>query len=157
MDIDDFSSPTLAVRFWAKVKRGAPNECWEWQARKLPRGYGIIGAGGKYGKSLLATHVAWFLATGNIPDKFVLHHCDNPKCVNPNHLFLGTHQDNMADQKKKKRHCYGENHQWAKLTAEQVKEIRKRRILGETLMDIAKDYGVTYQLISKIAKNYCWV
>jgi hypothetical protein len=153
---DDFSSPTLADRFWAKVCVGKVDECWEWQGAKLPRGYGKIGSGGKYGKCLLATHVSWFLHTGASPDIFVLHTCDNPKCVNPNHLFLGTHQDNMTDQKTKRRHQFGEKHPWAKLNSEQVRDIRKRRLMGEELKSIAKDYGVTFQAISKITTDCCW-
>ena len=94
----DFSSPTLADRFWPKVKILGLDDCWEWQGAKLPRGYGKLGAGGKHRGWILATHVSWFLHTGKAPDRFVLHTCDNPKCVNPKHLFLGTHQDNMDDQ-----------------------------------------------------------
>ena len=151
-----FSSPTLVERFWSKVDKRQPDDCWEWQGCKLPRGYGKIGSGGKHGETLLATHVAWFLSTGAPPDEFVLHKCDNPKCVNPAHLFVGTHLDNMRDQRAKDRHQHGENHQWAKLTAGDVVEIRRRRAKGETLASIADDYGVTFQNISKIAKGHSW-
>lgn len=91
---------TVKDRFWAKV-RVAPG-CWEWAAAKNGKGYGRIYA---WGKQQSAHRVSYALAYGPIPlGLFVLHHCDNPGCVNPNHLFLGTQKDNIHDMLRKGRH-----------------------------------------------------
>lgn len=104
----------LADRFWPKVKVGAPDECWEWQAvlrhhrRPLPAGSVVKGQYGQFRVtsqySTAAHRMAWQLANGPIPDgKLVCHTCDNRKCCNPAHLFLGTLSDNMRDCSAKGR------------------------------------------------------
>jgi hypothetical protein len=95
----------LHKRFMDKVKISLG--CWEWQAAKLRRGYGQFGSG--QGKRLILAHrMAWTLFVGKIPDGLcVLHKCDNPPCVNPNHLFLGTYKDNAEDMVAKNRHWKG--------------------------------------------------
>lgn len=92
-------------RFWSKVSKRAPNECWEWQASKDSRGYGRFGL--KY-KAYGAHRIAHFLKTGIDGELFVCHHCDNPGCVNPDHMFLGTHDDNIKDAKLKGRMASGD-------------------------------------------------
>ena len=95
---------TLVKRFWAKVKKNGPNECWLWQASKTSHGYGKIGSGGKYGPSLRAHRVSYEIHYGSIPNGLnVLHTCDNPPCCNPGHLFLGTQSINNWDRAKKGR------------------------------------------------------
>lgn len=102
-------------RFWSKVSRKDPEECWIWSASKQPSGYGQFGCERSLigieqpGYTMTGAHkVAWILTNGAIPGGlYVLHKCDNPPCCNPNHLFLGTQIDNMQDCLKKGRHGHG--------------------------------------------------
>jgi hypothetical protein len=91
----------LADRFWRKVKKGAPDECWPWTAYLAPRGYGMM----TYAHKTKRSHRwAWELTNGPIPDGvYVCHTCDNPRCCNPTHLWLGTQFDNMRDMVAKGR------------------------------------------------------
>lgn len=92
---------TLHDRFWSKVKRAAPSECWEWQASRHKKGYGQFGFYPRPAKSrtIRAHRACWLLVHGAIPDGVsVLHHCDNPACVNPAHLYLGSNDDNVRDR-----------------------------------------------------------
>jgi hypothetical protein len=91
---------SLATRFWAKVDKRGPDECWEWTGARQPQGYGTIGVylGYRSYGYARSNRVAWELMRGPVPDGLhVLHSCDNPPCVNPNHLFLGTALDNIHD------------------------------------------------------------
>lgn len=89
-------------RFWDKVARKGEHECWEWIGNRYVKGYGRFATGGRQYR---ANRFAYEIAVGQIPDGlWVLHHCDNPPCCNPNHLFLGVHADNMADRHAKGRH-----------------------------------------------------
>lgn len=148
-------------RFWSHVDR-SDDGCWEWRASKR-NGYGIFGVNKK---TIIASRFAWRLTHGDIPDGlFVLHACDNPSCVNPGHLFLGTHQDNMDDMiakgrqmsSERKRECFlGEKHHSAKLTNEQVRDIKRRLRNGETPKDICVDYGVAKNTIFNIKYGVTW-
>lgn len=89
-------------RFWAKVKRGTAEECWPWTGSKLKTGYGQLR---ENGKMIRAHRVSWELSRGPIPEGMnVCHHCDNPPCCNPDHLFIGTHLDNTRDKMHKGRY-----------------------------------------------------
>jgi hypothetical protein len=95
---------TVEMRFWRRVTKGT--DCWEWGGARHPFGYGQfrVGNGTKRGKLIFTHRYAWELAHGAIPDNLsVLHHCDKPSCVRPDHLFLGTQADNTADMIRKGR------------------------------------------------------
>lgn len=151
------------MRFWPKVvKLHGKNACWEWNSTKNEHGYGVIGRGGKYGGMLLAHRVSWKMHSGPIPDNLcVLHRCDNPKCVNPDHLFLGSRADNNADMITKGRAKHdgflGVSNPMVKLTDSDVLEIRKLYIPGVvTQRQIAKKYNVDNTLISLIIRRKAW-
>lgn len=113
-------SKTLEERFWAKVKK--TDSCWLWTACKSNTGYGQIQL---LHKSLGSHRVSWELHNGKIPKgMFILHKCDVRACVNPSHLFLGTHKDNNDDKIKKGRQAKGEATNTAKLTDAKVIKIR---------------------------------
>lgn len=101
-----YKSRTRSVkdRFWEKVDVKNKNECWIWNSTTDKNGYGIFKLGNK---DVKAHRVSWEFHSGSIPlGMQILHKCDNPPCINPNHLFLGTPQDNMDDKKKKGRSVY---------------------------------------------------
>jgi Autographiviridae endonuclease len=125
-------------RFWGKVDRSG--ECWNWTASKLPNGYGQINVDGKH---YTAHRFCWQIVYGSIPQGYcVLHRCDNRACVRPSHLFLGTTQDNTLDRQLKWRTRRGEQHYAAKVTEDQVREMRRRYDLGELAAHIADDFGI---------------
>jgi hypothetical protein len=146
----------IADRLWAKTTVLGPNECWEWNGYRYPAGHGQIGRG-RRGDGLAYTHVvSWELMNGKVPDGLlVCHSCDNPPCINPNHLFIGTHADNTRDMVKKRRHSYGEL--CAKtLNNEKVREIRKFLASGETQQIVAQKFGVSRSLVGMIGQFKRW-
>jgi hypothetical protein len=146
----------LADRFWEMVRKGGTEECWLWTGATT-WGYGQIGSGGQDGPPLKAHRVSWELRHGPIPPGLhVCHRCDVRACVNPQHLFLGTRQDNMDDMRLKGRATRGERDSQAKLTAEKVLEIRKALQGGTRHRDLAATYGVSQGNISNIARNKSW-
>jgi hypothetical protein len=123
-------------------------------------GYGVIGGGGR-GNSLMAHRAAWFLAYGSIPDALVVcHRCDVRACINPAHLFLGTRADNQADMKQKGRAARGERNARARLTCEQVAEIRQaytaRRGRQWGAKTLAAKFGVSSSAVEHAASNRRW-
>lgn len=150
----------LAERFWEKVRRG--RGCWEWTARRFKNGYGSIRSGDR---QLLAHRIAWELTRGPIPSGLLIcHHCDNPPCVRPSHLFLGTHQMNLDDCRRKGRAAKpdqttraSESNGAAKLTASKVRRLRERyRRGGVTQAALAREYKVSIPLIEKILGGRLW-
>lgn len=161
-DVEDSERQNIAIRFWSKVKTGPIQECWEWQGTKDRRGYGHMSS--RRGMSPYKAHrVSYELVIGQIPDGMeVCHKCDNPSCVNPTHLFIGTHQENMADAFKKGRinnynHECGEDHSSSKLTWNDVYEIRNVVPSGEfTQRQLAQKYGVCRDTIRNIVSGKYW-
>lgn len=128
--------------------------CFNWKGWKCKKGYGTVVVNGKMKK---AHRVSYAVFRREIPDGlFVCHKCDNPSCINPAHLFLGTQLDNMRDCKAKGRNPFGETVARHRLTEEQVKDIRRRDWLGETHSSIAKLYGVGRPHVSGICSGRYW-
>lgn len=142
-------------RFNQFVFRMGLTGCWLWGGSTTEGGYGRF----RYnGKSCRAHRVAWELTNGPIPTGMeVMHSCDNPPCVNPRHLSLGTVKDNAEDRCRKGRsvNLRGEAHGSSKLTAEQVAEIRK---VGntKTQRELGRLYGVDFGQIGRILRQECW-
>ncbi len=178
-------TPKVVSRFWSKVDRsGGPDACWLWTTSTFGSGYGQFKL---EPRNLRAHRVAWEITHGCVPDGlFVLHRCDNRRCVNPAHLWLGTHKDNMADMQRKGRAATGDANGsrlhperlvrgdvhparktlfWrcgtdngeAKLTEQQVQWIRTRwECGGVRLQDLAVMYGVSKQTIWKVVNRKSW-
>lgn len=193
MPLDD----ATRQRFWSKVRQS--DGCWEWTACRTTAGYGKFRLDGQH---LGAHRISYLLEYGDIPDGlWVLHDCDNPGCVRPDHLYLGTHADNVRDRVARKRDSYGdrngsrlhperilrgdnhpfrknpslvargerspvhrhpelyrgENHGFARLTIEQVREIRRVYAAGGiTAKILGKQYGVSISAIYSVVKRETW-
>lgn len=136
----------VITRFWSKVDKRGHNDCWLWKAaRDKIKGYGLF-----WFQEIAETkahRASWFLANGTLPDDMcVLHSCDNPPCVNPAHLHLGTNEDNVREKVERGRTAKGakgETNKTAKLKDEQVKEILIALLRGETPLSIATRYGIS--------------
>lgn len=146
----------LFDRFWSKIiNTGNIDDCWEWQAGTSAAGYGIFNVGET---DYIATRVSYNLHYKKDPlELSVLHKCDNPKCCNPHHLFLGTKSDNMKDMVSKGRSNKGSDVNTNKLTEVQVKEIRLYYKKGEmNKSELARKYGVYHTNIASIVNNKTW-
>jgi uncharacterized protein (DUF433 family) len=142
-------------RFWDKVAKAGEDECWEWNGIRNDREYGLFYDNGRYRR---AHRISYRLSFGPIPEgmTYVCHKCDNPSCVNPSHLFLGTPQDNMDDKIRKGRHHHGSTFSGSILSEVDVESIRRRRKSGESYPSIAKDYPVTTGVVRDAAVGKGW-
>jgi len=149
---------TTEKRFWKHVNKLGENDCWEWLASCHPYGYGQIEIGtGGYKRPYLAHRISWIIHNGEIPVGLcILHKCDNPSCVNPVHLFLGTKADNTHDMINKGRMSRGEKHPGAKLTPTDVKEIRQLRTQGVRAILISEIYNINRDYVYEIARKETW-
>ena len=147
---------TVLDRFWSKVLVLESDSCWEWKAVKTKEGYGKFFL--HHSVSVLSHRFSYEVYNSPIPDgMFVCHKCDNPSCVNPNHLFLGTRNDNSQDMVNKGRSLKGERNPKSKLTVDDVKQIRI--MLKENKIpqqQIAQMFGVKQPAISFIKTEKYW-
>ena len=135
----------------AKIKD--PDDCWVWQKYTNETGHGIISVGGRKGRNERAHRVAYRIFVEDIPEgEVVRHRCDNPACINPRHLVLGSQYDNVQDMVRRHRHISG----FAKLTADQVVEIRERVALGAFMIEVAEQYGVCERTVKDIVLRETW-
>ncbi len=166
--------------FWQRVNKEGPipshvpelGKCWAWTAPLNPDGYGMY----SYERRSIGAHrVSYYLRHGRPTDKTmqVLHKCDNPACVNPDHLFLGTQKDNIQDCIKKGRHTVpfldpkwskkrmectprGIHNGMAKMNPESVKELRQLRSQGWSYRSLMDKYGITMRAVACIVKRITW-
>lgn len=151
---------SISERFWSKVdKSGGQDACWPWMAFCQPKGYGRFGiqrSDGSWGR-IQAHRLSYELTYGAIPDDLhVLHHCDNPPCCNPTHLFLGTNADNVADRVAKGREAgisRGEENGRAKLTADLVRLIRAAT---GSQRAISKRFGISKAHVERVRNGKSW-
>lgn len=142
-------------RFNAKWKV-SDNGCWEWVGAHLPKGYGIIKIPGSR-RYEYAHRLSYRIAFGEIPEgRHVCHKCDNTKCVNPDHLFLGDSWLNHQDMKLKGRHLYGERNGNSVLSEDMVRRIKEHLSLGWPQLKIARVFGVSQITISRIKRGLRW-
>lgn len=151
------------AEFWNRVNKDGSipvhclelGQCWEWTGSHDKDGYGQFSY--TTGKQR-ATRIMWVFIYGEIPDGlFVLHKCDNPKCVRPDHLWLGTNIDNMRDRSQKGRQCRGEKQRNAKLTETQIIDIRRRYAVGNVSYNVlSAEYHINKTTISQIILRKTW-
>ena len=155
--------PKLPHRFAALIGRPTAGGCWPWRGDRNAKGYGRVGVRRSPGKwsTRRAHRVMWRLAHGAIPDGLrVLHHCDNPCCVNPNHLFLGSPKDNTQDMLRKRRAAghwpCGEAHPHATLSGREVWKVVNMWLDGVPQTRIARRFGCGHSAIYAITHGVSW-
>lgn len=153
----------LSVRLWSRVDMSAGHDgCWPWQASTNAGGYGQIRlepeGNAIRGAKTTAHRVAWLLTRGTIPDGLhVCHSCDNPSCVNPLHLWLGTHAENLSDMKAKGRAARGDRSGTAKLNSQQVSIIKRLLLLDCcSAVELSTLLKVSTATIDSIRNNKSW-
>lgn len=144
-------SGTIEERFFSRFSK-LKNGCWQWNAHADKDGYGVLPGANQ---NTRAHRLSYEIHIGPIPDGMIVcHHCDNPGCVNPEHLFVGTAKDNAQDALQKDRHYLGEKNGRAKLTAEYVEKIKKSDL---SYVELGSIYGVSKSTISNIKRGKGWL
>lgn len=147
----EFNSVTVA-RFWDKVEKS--EGCWEWKASFVTGGYGYFRYAKKHG---MAHRFSYMLHFGEIPEgKLVCHHCDNPRCVRPEHLFLGTIRDNTVHAAEHALIPRGSDTTFAKLTEDQVTELKTLFSQGWSMNALGKRYGIHGMNVGRILRGTSW-
>lgn len=149
-----FQKVSSIESFWSKVYK--TDSCWIWTGAKEGGRYGSLKVNGKNTK---AHRYSWEIHNGKIPEgNVVMHSCDNPKCVNPDHLSVGTTKDNVTDRVQKGRSAIGEKSGASKLSLEQVSEIRRTyKFRVVTKVALAKKFSVAVSTIDSILLNKTWI
>lgn len=148
-------------RFWSFVQKGVGDACWLWTKSLSRYGYGQQWVGGK---NWITHRLAWTLTNGEIPKGLCLcHRCDNPACVRPDHMFLGTQRDNLRDMRAKGRERNyrtdpprGELNGRARLTVDDVREIRRRAALGVSHSEIGRAFKYHRANVAHIVNRRVW-
>jgi hypothetical protein len=145
---------SVDVKFWRSVDwlSGGVDGCWNWTACTTVFGHGVFAPFQHF--KVRAHRYVWELINGPIPAGLdCCHHCDNPRCVRPDHLFIGTRTDNMRDAAQKKRTMRREGHVFAKLTQEKADEIRELRKSGVSFANISRTYGVSWSTVRRVVNR----
>lgn len=153
MGVKRVSEASWIEKFWRNVNMEYKDECWEWRG-SVARGYGVVNFGPEWAS--LAHRVSYHLREDDPGEQYVLHQCDNKKCVNPNHLYLGDQSKNMEDAKDRGQIKSGEQHPHSKLSEKDVSQIRKMASAGYTHEDIAEEYGIVRPHITNIINGVKW-
>ncbi len=145
---------TIEERFWNRVdKTSSLTGCWLWLGKPRPDGYGQLGINGER----WLTHIySWFLAYGTRPTQFLLHSCDNPPCVNPDHLREGTQKENIQDAVVRRRIAYGERHGRSVLKEWQAKSVIEMVKQNIAVKNIAQTLNITESPVYLIKNNTTW-
>lgn len=143
--------------FNARTAKDGATGCWNWTGTKFGFGHGVFKCKAFHPTAIPASRASWIMHRGPIPDGlWVLHRCDNPSCVNPAHLFLGTCQDNVDDMVAKERNNRGEDRPEAKLTEDAVRKMRDLRRWGVPFRIIAAEFGVSLNAAVLAIKGETW-
>lgn len=180
-----FTNRSLESRFWERVQKS--DDCWLWTGARFSNGYGRIKTGGKNTPEVKAHRLSYELHFGTIPDGlYVCHTCDNPSCVRPDHLFIGSAADNNTDRANKGRSAKGDHSGarlhpetrargdkngtrlhpekvWrgsqislSKLNEEKVVQIRQKHAQGSSIQELAGEYGVEHKAIRRVLRRESW-
>lgn len=143
-------SRPLVERYWSKVRRGGPDECWLWRAGANSSGYGVIRGDADTGSRMMLAHRIALILDGRDPGELgALHSCDTPRCQNPAHLRVGTQTENVADMNGRGRHA-------ARLSPADCLEIRLLAGEGATFTALAVRFGVSRPSIANVVYGRTW-